>query len=363
MASNFGKNISVQIFGESHGTAIGVVIDGIKAGEFIDENELMHFMSRRAPGSKLATSRKESDTVQFISGVKEGIICGSPICAVIQNKDQHSSDYNQITNTPRPSHADYTAYIKYNKHADMRGGGHFSGRLTAPLCIAGGIAKQILSRQGIKIWAHILQIGPVKDKPFDTINPLKDNLNELSFKPLAVIDDNCGEGMRQQINKAKENKDSIGGEIECCITGIKPGLGQPMFDGIEGRLAYTLFGIPAVKGVEFGSGFLAPTLYGSQNNDEFVYEGNKIVTKTNNHGGILGGITTGMPIIFRTAIKPTPSIAKKQNTVNLSTHHNAEIEIKGRHDPCIAVRAVPVIEAAAAITMLDIIYDYDNERK
>ena len=363
MASNFGKNVSVQIFGESHGPAIGVVIDGIKAGERIDVERLSDFMARRAPGGPLATSRKEPDLIEFLSGIKDGVICGSPICAVIRNTNQRSGDYDNLKAVPRPSHADFSAFVKYNNNADMRGGGHFSGRLTAPLCIAGGIAKQILLRQNIEVYAHILQIGSIKDKSFDYANPKKDNLNELENKALAVLDDRCAKDMQNQILSAKGQNDSVGGIIEGCILGLPEGLGQPMFDGVEGRLAYTLFGIPAVKGVEFGSGFASAALYGSQNNDEFLYNGEKVVTKTNNHGGILGGITTGMPIIFRAAIKPTPSISQKQNTVNLSTKQNTQIEIKGRHDPCIAVRAVPVIEAAAAVTMLDILYDYDNERK
>ncbi|MBQ2662065.1 MAG: chorismate synthase [Clostridia bacterium] len=357
MSSEYGKNIKISIFGESHGKAIGVSIDGIPAGEEIDMDTLLSFMARRAPGrSKLATKRCESDTPVFLSGLTNGITNGFPICAIIENSNAHSSDYAGFEITPRPSHADYVASLRYNGFADMRGSGHFSGRLTASLCIAGGIAKQILAKQNIFVGAHISSICNVKDSSFP-LYPTSELFNEIASKEIAVIDDEKGEKMRAVIEQAASECDSVGGTVECAVVGFPASIGSPMFDGIENRLALALFGIPAVKGLEFGSGFSASETKGSQNNDAFEVQNGKVVTKTNNNGGIIGGISNGMPITLRVAFKPTPSIAKKQETVNLETLENTTISIGGRHDPCIVLRAVAVVEAVVASVMLDLLQE------
>ncbi|MBR1602092.1 MAG: chorismate synthase [Synergistaceae bacterium] len=360
MASEFGDKVKFSIFGQSHGEAIGVVIDGLPAGEAIDLNELDKFLDRRRTGKNaLSTQRREADKPIFLSGVTQRdnnlITCASPLCAVIKNSDQHSQDYAELLDKPRPGHADYTAYVKWQGNADMRGGGHFSGRLTAPICIAGGIAKQILARKNIFVGAHLAECAGVRDKNFNSVNLNNDLFNAVADKSFPVIDDEAGVKMQAEILKAREDGDSVGGIIECAVINLEAGLGEPMFDGIESRLARVLFGIPAVKGVEFGAGFNAARLKGSENNDAFKISNNKVMTLSNNSGGILGGITNGMPVIFRAAIKPTPSISKPQHTISLSKLEDTELIIKGRHDPCIAHRAVPVIEAAAACVILDLI--------
>ncbi|MBR1418584.1 MAG: chorismate synthase, partial [Synergistaceae bacterium] len=352
MASEFGDKVKFSIFGQSHGEAIGVVIDGLPAGEAIDLNELDKFLDRRRTGKNaLSTQRREADKPIFLSGVTQRdnnlITCASPLCAVIKNSDQHSQDYAELLDKPRPGHADYTAYVKWQGNADMRGGGHFSGRLTAPICIAGGIAKQILARKNIFVGAHLAECAGVRDKNFNSVNLNNDLFNAVADKSFPVIDDEAGVKMQAEILKAREDGDSVGGIIECAVINLEAGLGEPMFDGIESRLARVLFGIPAVKGVEFGAGFIAARLKGSENNDAFKISNNKVMTLSNNSGGILGGITNGMPVIFKAAIKPTPSISKPQQTIRLSKLEDTELIIKGRHDPCIAHRAVPVIEAAA----------------
>ena len=357
MSSEFGKQLRVSVFGQSHGKAIGVNIDGLPAGEAIDLDELNAFLDRRKPGkSPLSTARKETDTPVFLSGLEDGVTCGFPMCVMITNSDQHSSDYSELADKPRPSHADYTAHIKWGGHADMRGGGHFSGRLTAPLCVAGGIAKQILARRGIYVGAHLAAVGTEDDAPFP-LHPTKELFDAVATKPFPVLDDGAGERMQALILEARQNLDSVGGVIECAAVGIPAGLGDPMFDGIENRLAAALFGIPAVKGVEFGLGFGSARLHGSENNDPFTVENGQIVTETNRAGGILGGITTGMPITLRVAIKPTPSISQAQRTVSLSAKEPAELVIRGRHDPCIAHRAVPVVEAVTATVLLDLLLE------
>lgn len=355
MSSQTGKKLKIQIFGESHGEAVGVVIDGLPAGIKIDFDKLNTFMKRRAPGGRLATPRKEEDKPRFISGVFNGVTTGFPVCAMIENTNTRSGDY-KFKDTPRPSHADFTAAIKYGGFADMRGSGHFSGRLTAPICIAGGIAKQILAQKGIYVGAHLKSVGMAQDESFPMM-PTKEDFDTLMKKELPVISDDALDLMIKEIELARDELDSVGGVIECCVIGVPAGLGDPMFDGIENRLAYNLFAVPAVKGVEFGLGFKSSALKGSENNDEFTVEGGRIVTKTNNCGGILGGITNGMPIVLRAAMKPTPSIGRKQTTVNTETGETVSLEIKGRHDPCVAVRAVPVIEAVTALTLLDIIME------
>ena len=357
MSSEFGNILRVSIFGQSHGKAIGVNIDGLPAGEPIDLEELNAFLDRRKPGkSPLSTARKESDTPVFLSGLENGVTCGFPLCAVIENSDQHSSDYSELADKPRPSHADYTARVKWGGHADMRGGGHFSGRLTAPLCIAGGIAKQILARRGIFVGAHLAAVGTENDAPFP-LHPTAELFDAIAAKPFPVVDDGAGDRMQALILEARQDLDSVGGIIECAAIGLPAGLGDPMFGGVENRLAAALFGIPAVKGVEFGLGFGSARLRGSENNDPFTVENGTVVTASNRAGGILGGITTGMPVTLRTAIKPTPSISRSQQTVRLSAMENAELVIRGRHDPCIAHRAVPVVEAVTATVLLDLLLE------
>ena len=332
MSSTYGENLKISIFGQSHSEAIGVVIDGLPAGFEVDMDELGEFLSRRAPGQgKHTTSRKEPDRPEFLSGLAGGKTCGAPLAAVIRNTNTRSSDYDNIRDIPRPGHADFAARIKYGGAEDVSGGGHFSGRLTAPLCIAGGIALQILKEKGITVKAEIKEIGGKSD------------------------------GFLETVEKARLDADSVGGIIECVIEGVPAGYGNPMFGGVENKIASCVFGIPAVKGVEFGAGFEAARMRGSENNDEFYYEEDgRVRTRTNNHGGILGGITTGMPIVFRAAFKPTPSIGKPQKSISFSEKKDAVLEIKGRHDPCVVMRAAPCVEAAAAITVLDIILGGKN---
>lgn len=352
MASVIGEKLKVSIFGQSHSEAIGVVVDGIPAGVKLDMDKLSAFLSRRAPGSGAhTTSRKEADAPRFIAGVVDGVTCGSPVCAIIENTNTRSKDYSNLRETPRPGHADYTAFVKYGLAHDIRGGGHFSGRLTACLCIAGGICLQYLEERGIKIAAHVSEIAGVADRRF---NPVLPELSEvITDAPIAVLDKSAGERMMEEILSAKAALDSVGGVIECAATGVPAGLGDPMFDGIENNIAHIVFGVPAVKGIEFGAGFEAAKMRGSENNDAFCIENGEVRTKTNNHGGALGGISSGMPIIFRAAIKPTPSIAREQESVSLSSREAATLEIVGRHDPCIVPRAVPCMEAAMAIAICD----------
>ena len=357
MSSEFGHLLKISVFGQSHGTAIGVVVDGLPAGEAVDLTELQAFLDRRKPGKNpLSTARKEADAPTFLSGLENGMTCGAPLCAVIQNGDQHSGDYAGLTDTPRPGHADYTAAVKWGGHADMRGGGHFSGRLTAPLCIAGGIAKQILARRGVFVGAHLKEVAGIPDAPFPR-RPSAELFQEVAAKAFPVLDDGAGERMRAAILAAREDLDSVGGIVECAATGLPAGLGDPMFDGVENRLAAALFGIPAVKGLEFGAGFDAARLRGSENNDPFVLDHGAVAAESNRAGGILGGITTGMPLLLRAAFKPTPSIARPQRTVRLSTMEETDLEIRGRHDPCIAHRAVPVVEAVTAAVLLDLLLE------
>ncbi|MCI6053964.1 chorismate synthase [Dysosmobacter sp.] len=357
MSSEFGHLLKISVFGQSHGTAIGVVVDGLPAGEAVDLTELQAFLDRRKPGKNpLSTARKEADAPTFLSGLENGMTCGAPLCAVIQNGDQHSGDYAGLTDTPRPGHADYTAGIKWGGRADMRGGGHFSGRLTAPLCIAGGIAKQILARRGVFVGAHLKEVAGIPDAPFP-LRPSAELFQEVAAKAFPVLDDGAGERMRAAILAAREDLDSVGGIVECAATGLPAGLGDPMFDGVENRLAAALFGIPAVKGLEFGAGFDAARLRGSENNDPFVLDHGAVAAESNRAGGILGGITTGMPLLLRAAFKPTPSIARPQRTVRLSTMEETDLEIRGRHDPCIAHRAVPVVEAVTAAVLLDLLLE------
>ncbi len=355
MSSEFGKNLRVSVFGESHGNGIGVVVNGFPAGESVDMDRLLYFMARRAPGSsKLTTQRKEADLPEFLSGIRDGVLTGSPFAAVIRNTNQRSGDYKGFEDTPRPSHADYTAAVKWNGAADMRGGGHFSGRLTAPLCAAGGIAIQILARRGIRIAAHLANIGGIADEPFPVF-PDADLFNKLNAMMFPLIDAQKAPLMQQLIQQTADAGDSVGGEIECAAIGLPAGLGDPMFEGVESLLSAALFGIPGVKGVSFGSGFDCVSMRGSEHNDPFVVVNGKVQTETNNSGGIQGGITNGMPLIVHAAMKPTASIAQPQRTVSLSRMEETKISVHGRHDPCIAIRAVPVVEAVMALVLLDLL--------
>ena len=357
MSSEFGNLLRVSVFGQSHGRAIGVVVDGLPAGEAVDREELQRFLDRRRPGgSPLSTARRETDVPEFLSGLEDGRTCGAPLCAVIQNADQHSKDYGGLQDKPRPGHADYTAWAKWGGQADMRGGGHFSGRLTAPLCVAGGIAKQILARRGVFVGAHLAAVAGIPDQPFP-LRPTAALFEEIAARPFPVLDEAAGERMRSAILEAKNGLDSVGGVIECAATGLPAGLGEPMFGGVENRLAAALFGIPAVKGVEFGEGFRGAGLRGSENNDAFRAEGGEVRTASNHAGGVLGGITTGMPLVLRAAVKPTPSIGRPQKTVRLSAMEDTDLTIHGRHDPCVAHRAVPVVEAVTAAVLLDMLLE------
>ena len=352
MSSTYGENLKLSIFGQSHGAAIGMTLDGIPAGLPVDTDALQIFLNRRAPGQNdWSTPRKEADRPEFLSGILDGFTCGAPIAAAIYNKNTRSGDYANLKDCPRPGHADFTAQIKYGGFQDAAGGGHFSGRLTAPLCIAGGLCKQWLEGMGIQVFAHIAAIAGISDTPFDLLAPDRDSIQP----DFPVIKPDAGTQMRDAISAAKGDGDSVGGIVECAVTGLPAGVGEPMFGGVESRIAQIVYGVPAVKGVEFGAGFSAANLRGGQNNDDYVISDGQIRAVTNNAGGILGGITTGMPLIFRAALKPTPSISRPQQSVSLSSGEMQELIVKGRHDPCIVPRAVPVIEAAAAIAIFDMI--------
>ncbi len=362
MSSTYGNILKLSIFGQSHGTAIGMTMDGVPAGLPVDIDALQKFLNRRAPGqNSQSTTRKEVDIPEILAGIVNGYTCGAPIAATIRNTNTRSGDYETLKDRPRPGHADYTAHIKYGGYQDVAGGGHFSGRLTAPLCVAGGLCKQWLERYGIQIAARISMIAGIADEPvlLDRLHP---DLSLIGTE-FPVINQEAGDEMKAAIDDAKRDGDSVGGMIECFVTGLPAGLGDPMFDGMESRIAQIVYGIPAVKGLEFGSGFGGSYLLGSQNNDAYsVIDGN-IETLTNFSGGILGGITNGMPLIFQVGIKPTPSIAKPQQTVSLCANEPTMLQIQGRHDPCIVVRAVPVIEAAAAIAVFDAYLSYRTQKE
>ena len=348
MSSTYGENLHLTIFGQSHSPAIGVTVEGIPAGEKVDLDELQRFLNRRAPGKNVwSTPRKEADAPEILSGLVNGYTCGAPLTAIIRNTNTRSQDYANLAVTPRPGHADYTAEVKYGGYQDRAGGGHFSGRLTAPLCIAGGICLQILAREGITLVSRIASIAGITDEGELT--------GSLAGKEFPVVSDARGEEMREAIAAAREAGDSVGGVIECAVFGAPAGLGDPMFGGMENRIAAAVFGIPAVKGVEFGAGFGVASLRGSEDNDAFTVENGKIITETNHCGGILGGITNGMPIVFRTVLKPTPSIYKQQHTVDYIGRTDAELQIKGRHDPCIVPRAAVVQNSLTAFGLLDLL--------
>lgn len=355
MSSNFGNNIKLSIFGESHGKAIGCVIDGLPAGIKLDMDKIYFEMARRAPGKdKTATPRLEKDFPNIISGVLDDVTTGAPLAMVIENTNTKSGDYSNLMSVPRPSHSDYPAYVKYDGKNDIRGGGHFSGRLTAPLVFAGAVAKQILEQKGIFVGAHIKSIAGVYDDCFDMADVTKEELIEVSSKPFSTISADAETKMREAVETARMNQDSVGGVIECFAVGIPVGIGANIFSTVESHLASILFGVPAVKGVEFGAGFEIADMTGSQANDPYCIKDGKVTVLQNNNGGVLGGMTSGAPIVVRTAIKPTPSISKEQKSVNLQTMEEETLVIKGRHDPCIVPRAVPVIEAAVAFGLLDL---------
>ena len=346
MSSSYGENLHLTIFGQSHSPAVGMTLEGIPAGEKLDREALQRFLDRRAPGKgKWATARQETDVPEFLCGLRDDCTCGTPITAILRNRDCRPEDYAAIMDVPRPGHADYTAAVKYRGYQDASGGGHFSGRLTAPLCVAGGICLQLLQRQGIRVLARIAEIGGVCDS--------EEWNGDLSDPLFPTADPERGRAMQEMIQRAASAGDSVGGIVECVALGLPAGLGDPMFGGMENRLAAVLFGIPAVKGVEFGDGFGAARRLGSENNDPFILQNDRVITETNHAGGILGGITNGMPLRFRAAFKPTPSIAKAQKSVSLSQGKEVELYITGRHDPCVVPRAVPVVEAAAALAIYD----------
>ena len=356
MGATIGNNLKITIFGESHGDSIGIVIDNLPAGLELDFDKINAEMLRRAPGrDDTSTPRKEPDIPNIVSGIFNGRTTGAPLCAFIQNTNKHSSDYSEIKSKMRPSHADYTAYVKYRGFNDYRGGGHFSGRITAPLVFAGAVAKQILNIQGISIFSHIKSIKDITDKPFDCINPDIKELEKLKMKPFPVLDEDVREKMHKIIINARENQDSVGGVIECMIYGVKAGIGSPFFYSVESVLSHLLFSVPAVKGVEFGEGFDIASRTARDVNDEMYVSESGVKTYTNHNGGVLGGITNGMPVVFRTAIKPTPSVAAVQKTIDIDKMENCTLAVRGRHDPCIVLRALPVIEAAAAIGICDLI--------
>ncbi len=354
MSSVFGNKIRVSIFGQSHGEKIGCVVDGLPAGEAVDLEELCRFLSRRAPGQKGTTPRRETDEPHIVSGLLNGKTCGAPLCVLIDNADTHSGDYDELRDVPRPGHADYPAAVKYRGFQDARGGGHFSARLTAPLCAAGGILLQLLARRGVRVGAHLLSVGDVRDEAFDpllTEDAVLDRLKE----GFPVLSPAQGEKMLEKAEEMRTLGDSVGGLIECAVLHLPVGLGGPMFDGLENRISQAVFAIPAVKGIEFGEGFSVAHLKGSQNNDPYRVRDGQVKLLSNHAGGILGGLSTGAPLLFRAAFKPTPSIAQPQLSVSLSKMEDRELTVRGRHDPCVALRAVPCVEAAAALALADLL--------
>jgi len=358
MTSTWGKMIKLTLFGQSHGPAVGLTLDGLPAGSYIDMERLRGFLQRRAPGkAEWMSSRSEEDKPLFFSGLKDNFTTGAPLAALIENHDGKNDDYQSIRHIPRPGHADFTARARYGERVELSGGGHLSGRLTAPLCLAGGIALQILEQQDIFIGAHILSIANIVDSPYNPVELVKEDLLLAGNKNFPVNEDKIGEKMREAIGAVSANGDSLGGIIEGAALGLPPGLGSPLFGGVENRLAQILFAIPALIGLEFGAGFAAAGWRGSYNNDPFILQQGQIRTAGNNHGGVLGGISSGMPLILRAAIKPTPSIAQKQHSVDMLTMRETTLTIEGRHDPCIAPRAVPCVEAATALALLDIMLE------
>lgn len=359
MRGSFGQHFKLTIFGESHGGAIGMVIDGIPAGTSIDEAEIARHMARRAPGNDpTATARKEPDRVRIVSGLFEGRATGTPLCGLIENTNTRSGDYAQLRAKMRPGHADYAGHVKYAGYNDPRGGGHFSGRLTAPLVFAGSIARALLAQRGIAIGAHIAAIGEVQDAPFDAVNLDSTTLLRLQESRFPLLNPARETEMRAQVNAARLEGDSIGGVIECAAAGVPAGIGSPFFGSVESVTSQLLFSIPAVKSVEFGDAGWMARMRGSQANDAMTFgEDGRVACLTNHNGGVTGGITNGMPVVFRVCVKPTPSIAHAQQTVDLVTGESATLAISGRHDPCIVPRAAVVIESSLAIALCELMMD------
>lgn len=358
MSYSFGKNFKVTLFGQSHSEDLGIVIDGISAGYKINKDLIRKNLERRRPGkNKFSTARKEDDDFKIVSGEVEGITCGAPLCALIENKDQRSKDYDNLKDRPRPSHADYPAYVKFKGFNDIRGGGQFSGRMTAPIVIAGSIAEDLLLKRGIKIYSRIKSIGQASDIDINLNKIGEEKLCDLKNEDFPVFDNEAREKMQEEILKAKEDGDSIGGIVETFVLNMPAGIGEPFFDSLESVISHAVFSVPGIRGIEFGSGFEAAKMHGSSHNDEYYYENGEVKTRTNNHGGIIGGLSSGMPIIFRTAVKPTSSIAKTQNTISLKDKKNVNLKIIGRHDPSIVPRALVAIEMITALAILDLVME------
>ncbi len=352
MKNTFGDSLSITLFGESHADAIGAVIDGIAPGIEVDEEFIKKQLSLRRPHGRISTTRKEADKFKIISGVKNGYTCGTPICILIENSDARSEDYSLFSTLPRPSHADFTGREKYHGFEDNAGGGHFSGRITAPIVAAAAIIIPALNKKGIYIGTHIKRAGDIEDRDF---SDYFDDINYLSNTYFAILDSSVADKMQEKIISAAQEGDSIGGILETAVYGMPSGLGEPWFDTVEGKLSHALFSVPAVKGVEFGAGFSFGSMKGSEANDAFTAKNDKIVTQTNNNGGVLGGITSGMPIIMRCAIKPTPTISKPQMTVDMKTLEKTEMIAPGRHDPFIAHRARVVVDSVVSLTLADML--------
>ncbi|MBQ6424678.1 MAG: chorismate synthase [Acidaminococcaceae bacterium] len=358
MSATFGRNLRMTIFGESHGKGIGLVLDGLPPGTPIEEEFIKEEMARRAPGkNQMSTQRQEKDAFIIESGVFEGRATGTPLCVLIPNSDQHSKDYSLLKDVMRPGHADYAGKVRYKGFNDYRGGGHFSGRLTAPLVFTGAVAKTVLAQKGIVVGAHVARIGKITDDLFNPLGEMAERLQALCKFTLPVLDEGKASLMEAEIMAAREQMDSVGGIVEVMAAGMPPGIGDPFFDSLESRLSHALFSVPAVKGIEFGAGFALAARKGSEANDPMTFDKGKVRTTRNNNGGITGGITNGMPVLFRVAIKPTPSIGQPQQTVNVTEGKDTILEVKGRHDPCIVPRAVPVIEAVTAWVLLDMLLD------
>ena len=358
MRANFGEHFRLTIFGESHGPAIGMVVDGIPAGFPIDEDAIARDMARRAPGrDPTATARREADAVRIVSGVLAGHATGAPLCGIIENTNTRSGDYAQLAAKMRPGHADYAAFVKYRGMNDPRGGGHFSGRLTAPLVFAGAIARQLLAAQGVEIAAHIAAIGGVTDDALDPVHVDAPTLRSLRAQSFPLLRPEQERAMREAVEAARLSGDSVGGVIECAAAHVRPGVGSPFFGSLESVASQLLFSIPAVKAVEFGDGMAIAALRGSQANDPMRMEGGRVALTSNHNGGVTGGITNGAPVVVRVAVKPTPSIASRQQTVDVRAGENTELAVTGRHDPCIVPRAVVVVESALAVALCELMMD------
>lgn len=358
-----GKKLSVSVFGQSHAEAVGAVIDGFPAGFRVDREALAAFMARRAPGQGAhTTARKEKDEAEFVSGLADGVTCGAPVCVLIRNGDTRSGDYAEQRDVPRPSHADWPAFVRYGNAHDVRGGGVFSARLTAPLCAAGAMALQWLEKRGVTVFAHILSVGSIRDEALDPVKAGSGERDRIASHALPVLGEKTAEKMLEEIAAARAEADSVGGTVECCALGLPAGIGGPLFEGMESDLAAALFAVPAVRGVEFGCGFGAAGMRGSEHNDPYIVEDGQVRPETNRAGGLVGGMTTGMPLILRAAFKPTPSIGKEQRSVSLSRMEPVSFTVKGRHDPCVVPRAVPVVEAVTALVLMDRLMDAEGRK-